>query len=167
MMGHETIYTMYHMPHSSQTFYYKTCKDIYIYIYIWFISKLNWGKVNALPKKHFKMTNNWTIIFQVLTAAVVPTMAFLEDLPALFQHCARNILCLPSGWLHLAQVDVKYIQRERERERERFEGIMNNQSYGEGEDRTVLIPSQWPFTVPRTPPFGDNGERRTDACNEL
>jgi hypothetical protein len=134
-------------------------------------SMLNWGTLNTLPNVHFKMTNNWTIIFQVLTAAVMPTMAFLGNLPALFQQCGRNILCLPSGWLHLVQVDMKclggrnachiyiYIYIYIYTQWGGLEGIMINQSYGEGEERTVLVPSQWPLTVPWTPHFNANSER--------
>jgi len=52
-----------------------------------------------------------------------------------------------------------YIYIQRKRERERFEGITINQSYIEGEKRTVLVPSPWLLTVPRTPPFSANSER--------
>ena len=70
------------MPQISKTFFFTKPVKIHTILF----SMFNLGELN-----------NWTIILWVLTAAVVQTMAFLESLSALFQHCGRYILCLPSG----------------------------------------------------------------------
>ena len=125
--------------------------SIYIYMYVWFFSMLNWSKLNTLPNLHFRMTNNWTITFHVLTAAVVPTMAFFWTIYPLCSNTVEGIycvLCLPSGWLHLVQVDVKYlggrnvcyiyiyiyIYTEKEREREVWGNYNQSELYRGGKE---------------------------------